>query len=95
VSRFSIQLARAAIRELDRLPAAVRDQIVGDIEDLAKAPIGRPPRIKRLRGYTGPFYRLRSGDFRVIYRVDGELVTVLSVMNRRDLERALKQLGIT
>ena len=95
MSRFSIQLTRAAMRELDGLPETARDQIIADLRGLATAPIGRPPRIKRLRGHTGPLYRLRSGDFRVIYRVDGERVTVLSIINRRELDRALRQLGIT
>ncbi|MGH2374751.1 MAG: type II toxin-antitoxin system RelE family toxin [bacterium] len=92
--RFRIQLARAAARDLDRLSSKARDQIVQDLQALEEEPIGRPPRMKRLRGFPFPLFRLRSGDYRVIYRVDEDLVTVMRIIERKDLERALKQLGL-
>ncbi len=33
-----------------------------------------------------------SGDYRVLYRIDETLVTVMRVINRRDLDRTLRQL---
>jgi len=94
VSARPIQLTRTAAKDLDRLDPAPRDQLVRDLRDLQTDPTGRPPRIKRLRGYGAPLYRLRSGDFRIVYRLDDDLITVLRVINRRDLERALRQLGL-
>jgi mRNA-degrading endonuclease RelE of RelBE toxin-antitoxin system len=93
VSRRTVQLTRAATKDLDRLSDGLRAAIVQDLYALCTDPIGRPPRIKRLRGCGGPVYRLRSGEYRIVYRVDAELITVLRVMNRRDLERALRQPG--
>jgi mRNA-degrading endonuclease RelE of RelBE toxin-antitoxin system len=92
VSDRPIQLTRTATKDLDRLDPGLRDQLVRDLRDLPTAPTGRPPRIKRLRGYGAPLYRLRSGDYRVL--VDADLITVLRIINRRDLERALRQLGL-
>ncbi len=89
-----IQLTRTAVKDLDRLDPALRDQLVRDLRDLQTDPTGRPPRIKRLRGYGAPLYRLRSGDYRVVYRLEEDLITVLRIINRRDLERALRQLGL-
>ncbi len=89
-----IHLTRTAVKDLNRLDPALRDQLVRDITDLQTSPTGRPPRIKRLRGYGAPLYRLRSGDYRVVYRLDEDLITVLRIINRRDLERALRQLGL-
>lgn len=89
-----IQITRTAAKDLDRLDPALRDQLVRDLRDLQTDPTGRPPRIKRLPGYGAPLYRLRSGDYRVVYRLDDDLITVLRVINRRDLERALRQLGL-
>ncbi|MDP2625753.1 MAG: hypothetical protein Q8Q58_02455, partial [Candidatus Rokubacteria bacterium] len=57
--------------------------------------VGRPPRIKRLKGFPFPLYRLRSGDYRVLDRIDEALVTVMRIINRRDLERTLRQFGFT
>jgi mRNA-degrading endonuclease RelE of RelBE toxin-antitoxin system len=54
-----------------------------------------PPRIKRLKGFAFPLYRLRSGDYRVLYRIDEAAVTVMRVINRKDLERTLRQLRLS
>ncbi|HEV8306045.1 MAG TPA: type II toxin-antitoxin system RelE/ParE family toxin [Methylomirabilota bacterium] len=91
---FQVQLTRAAVRDLDALPPADRDRITGDVVALAENAIGRPPRIRRLRGLAFPVYRLRSGDHRVLYRVDGPVVTVMRVVDRRDLDRAIRSLGL-
>ena len=92
--RRTVQLTRAATNDLDRFDPALRDQLVRDLRDLQTDPIGRPPRINRMRGYGAPVYRLRSGDYRIVYRLDEDLITVLRIINRHDLERALKQLGL-
>ena len=57
---------------------------------LARDPL--PPRAaaKKLKGYRPPLYRLRAGDYRVLYRVAQRTVTVLRVIDRRDLARILE-----
>ena len=65
------------------------------LRSLEKEPVGRPPRIKRLKGFPFPLYRVRSGDYRVLYRIDEAVVTVMRVINRKDLERTLRQFGFT
>lgn len=92
MSRFAIQLTRSAAKDLDTLPHADRDQLLQDLGELALTPVGRPPRIKRLRGFSFPLYRLRSRDYRVLYRVDETQVTVMRIVNRRDLERIVRRL---
>lgn len=88
-----VQLTRAAVADLDRLPTADREHVSDDLRTLAERPVGGPPRIKRLRGFDFPLYRLRSGSYRVLYRIDESIVTVMRVINRRDLERTLRRLG--
>jgi mRNA interferase RelE/StbE len=92
VSQFTVQLTRAAAKDLDRLPASVRDQVIQDLRALEEGPIGPPPRMKRLKGFPFRLYRLRAGDYRVLYRIDLDLITVMRVINRKDLERTLRQL---
>ena len=62
------------------------------MQALEKNPGGDPPRIKRLKGFSFPLYRLRSGEYCVLYRVDEALVTVMRVINRKDLEKTLRRL---
>ena len=49
--------------------------------------------IKKLKTVTKrPLYRLRVGDFRVLYEIENEYVYVLSIVRRDDLERAIRQM---
>ena len=43
--------------------------------------------IKKLEDMEPPEWRLRVGDYRVRYRKDGELFTILAVANRREANR--------
>lgn len=63
-----------------------------DLATLYDRAVDRPPRVKRLKGFRAPLYRLRSGDFRILYRIDGTTVTVLRLIDRKDLERTLRRL---
>jgi len=92
VTRPRIELTRAATKDLDRLPGSSRDQVLADVRTLQSDPLGSPPRVKRLRGFGIPLHRLRSGDYRVLYRLDADVVTVMRIVDRKDLERQLRQL---
>jgi len=49
--------------------------------------------VKSIHGIDGPFYRLRVGDHRVMYDIitEDRVVLVLRIIDRRDLERWLRQ----
>lgn len=95
MSPYTIQLTRAAWRDLDSAVRSARDEVVEDLRTLEKTPLDRPPRVRRLRGFPFPLYRLRSGDHRVLHRIDGEVVTILRVIDRKDLERVLRRAGLS
>lgn len=95
MSPHTIQLTRAAQRDLDSLVESARSQVVQDLRTLEKTPLDSPPRVRRLRGFPFPLYRLRSGDHRVLYRIDVEVVTILRVIDRKDLERVLRRAGLS
>ena len=69
------------------------------ITDLIQKFLGDAPtrvsqtRIKRLRGYESPQYRLRVGDFRVLYDVIGDEVLVLRVLAKSDVAEYLREMG--
>ena len=66
---YRIVLKKSAKKFIDRLPRNEKARIVAAIEQL---PNGED--IKQLKGHPG-MYRLRVGEYRVIYTVDhGELV---------------------
>lgn len=89
---FAVVLTDHAAADLDALPIRVRLQIGQDIASLTRDPLPPRPGTKKLKGYRPPLYRLRAGDYRVLYRVAGKTVTIIRVIARRDLERALDSL---
>jgi mRNA-degrading endonuclease RelE of RelBE toxin-antitoxin system len=48
--------------------------------------------LKTIRGTEGDFHRARVGDWRIMYDVlpDDKVLLVLGIVNRRDLERWLR-----
>ncbi len=60
------------------------------VDALAKNP--RPPGIEALRGEKD-LYRLRAGDYRIIYRIQDRalVVLVLAIGHRREVYRTLKR----
>ncbi len=86
---FAVVLTDRAVADLDAVTLKVRLQVAQDIASLARGPL--PPRagVKKLKGYRPPLYRLRAGDYRVLYRVAQRTVMVLRVIDRRDLDRIL------
>lgn len=81
---FRIELSPAAARQLKRLDASARRRVQAAIQLLADEP--RPPGATRLVGGTGE-WRVRTGDYRVVYEIvdDVLLVLVLAVGHRREI----------
>lgn len=72
-----VAYSRSAIKALRRAPANVASRIREKIEQVAKDPKALAANIKRLEGRKG--YRLRVGDWRVIFERDGDNLIVLDV----------------
>lgn len=83
---YRITIAPAAVRELAKLPIDARLAVADVISALAHEP--RPPGVKKLSGSKGS-YRIRVGDYRVLYSIADRVLTVVVVKvgNRRDVYR--------
>jgi len=83
VTTFRIELRPAAVTALRKLDPAVRFRMQGAIALLADDP--RPPASRPLRGRPG--YRVRVGDYRIIYTVadDVLLIVVVTLGHRREV----------
>ncbi len=73
----------SAEKDMDRLPAEIHTRLARKILSLEVNP--RPAGVKKLSGRQE--YRLRVGDYRVLYVVDDEIdtVTVVAVGHRREV----------
>ena len=83
---YLIEFAPKAKRQLKYLPREIQERLTPRIEALAKDP--RPEGIKKLEGEPN-LYRLRVGDYRIIYQIrDKELlILVVKIGHRREVYR--------
>lgn len=83
---YRITVAPAAVRSLRKLDPQARRRVQAVIEILADDP--RPPGAKKRAGGVGE-WRVRTGDYRVIYEVDDGVLCVLvvAVGHRREIYR--------
>jgi len=84
--KYKVRLARSASREIERLPKPVLKRVLRHLETLEETPFPRGTR--KIRG-AKDLWRLRVGDYRMVYRVDQEAreIVVLIVRHRREVYR--------
>lgn len=81
MKRYRVELLASAARALRKLPADGKRRVQAMLELLAEDP--RPPAARKLTGR--PEWRVRSGDYRVIYAIEDDRLLVLVVtLGRRD-----------
>ena len=82
---YEVAILRRALKELAQLSQKDRLRVEADVEALGSNP--RPHGSRKLTGRDG--YRIRSGDYRVVYEINDGLrsVTVLHVGHRKDIYR--------
>ncbi|MEO6068598.1 MAG: type II toxin-antitoxin system RelE/ParE family toxin [Gemmatimonadota bacterium] len=80
---YRIEFTEDAESEFEQLPRKIQRQVGARIEALADDP--RPDGVKKLKGSRNE-YRIRSGDFRILYQVYDQrvLVVVVRVADRKN-----------
>jgi mRNA interferase RelE/StbE len=87
VARYRLLIKRSAARELESLGLRDdRQRVVARINALAENP--RPPGAEQLAGQEGR-YRVRQGNYRILYEVrDADaIVTVVKIGDRKEVYR--------
>ena len=82
---YAVHLRPAAARELRKLDRTAQDRVAKVIALLAEDP--RPPAAKLLTGNEQPrLWRVRTGDYRIVYTIDDVvlIVLVIAVRHRRE-----------
>jgi len=81
--RLRIAPTKHFLRELKKLPAPVRARILFAIEDMMSDPYAGV----RLRGELDGLLRWRSGDYRIIYKIDEgkQLLVLIDVGSRKSI----------
>jgi len=82
---YQITITQSALKELSKLSKATLKKVEKAIDGLSENP--RPEGVKKLKGISEALYRIRSGDYRVIYAVDDaiHIVDIRKVGHRKDI----------
>ncbi|MEK7720451.1 MAG: type II toxin-antitoxin system RelE/ParE family toxin [Bacteroidota bacterium] len=80
---YKLFIEKAVYKQLKNIPEKDYQKIMTSIATLANNP--RPPGCKKLKGRPG--YRLREGNFRVIYEINDKIltVTVIEAGDRKEI----------
>ena len=83
---FRIEWKKSTRKDLRKLPSNAADKIVEAVENLAANPF--PHGVEKLSG-SEHAYRIRLGDYRIVYEVvtESKLVEIQHVRHRKDVYR--------
>ena len=81
--KYSVEIRRKAQKELAKITQPYRTKIIETIKELEKSPY--PHNCKKLSGREA--WRIRVGDYRIIYEVNGEklIILIIKVGHRREI----------
>jgi mRNA interferase RelE/StbE len=83
---YALRFARAARRELEALDTMMVRRLFPAIESLAREP--RPRGCRKVQG-ADKLWRIRVGDYRVLYTIDDQtrIIDILAIRHRSDADR--------
>jgi len=81
--RYDVQFKPRAVRDIERLPSRTQAQILAGIDEMSNDLKGD---IKRLTNFT-PEYRLRVGDYRVLFELEEKTIVIYRIRHRREAYR--------
>jgi mRNA interferase RelE/StbE len=78
--KYTSELKLKAIKDLKSIPVKERERIVGRIERMEEDLQGD---VKKLTNHT-PEYRMRSGNYRVLFEIEEAKIVVYRVLHRKE-----------
>jgi mRNA interferase RelE/StbE len=82
--KFRVEVKEPAQRQIAKLSPPIARRIVASLESLEQNPYPRGKTAIRLKGHEN-LYRLRVGDWRVVYEIAGDGVAILYVGKREEV----------
>ena len=83
---YTLVFSTEAVKDIKKLDAVVKKRLQRKLIDFSKLN-NVSPVAKKLVNYEAGQYRLRVGDYRVIFDLSSNTVHVLRVRHRRDVYR--------
>jgi mRNA interferase RelE/StbE len=89
IGMFNIIFDKSAEKDLENLPNNLIRRVLRVIEKLADDP--KPIGVKKLKGSDEDLYRIRSGDYRIVYAINDsvKIVNIRRIRHRKEVYRNL------
>ncbi len=81
--RYDVRFKPRAIIDIEGLPSRIQGRVLARIEEMSDDLKGD---VRRLTNFT-PEYRLRIGDLRVLFEIEGETIIIYRIRHRREAYR--------
>ncbi len=81
--KYDVQFKPRAVKDIESLPVRAQSKVIRDIEKMSD---GLKGDVKKLTDFT-PEYRLRVGDYRVLFELENHSIVIYRVRHRRDVYR--------
>ena len=90
---FEVRLTKTAEEDLQKIALKTEARILEKIKILETTPFPTIKPIKKIKGSKKiPLFRLRIGNYRVIYCIKESTVFVLIIVNKREFDKELRGL---
>lgn len=85
---YKIEFTKSASKEFLKLTQQIKDRIISSLQVLATNPYSELIKFKKLKGVVD-LYRIRIGDYRVVYEVKNEVlkIVVIKIGHRKEIYR--------
>lgn len=85
--KYEVQISESAEKSLEKVPKKDRSRIIEKIDTLVEDPM--PQGSIKLHGHKESLYRIRSGNYRVVYSIkkDVLIILVVDIEHRREVYR--------
>ncbi|MCD6115390.1 type II toxin-antitoxin system RelE/ParE family toxin [bacterium] len=93
---FRIEFTKRAVKELKKLPVQIQKQILNKTIILETEPFQFKNKIKKIKGFKFPCFRLRadtySDSYRIFYGIEKNIIFVLRIIAKKDADKIIAQI---
>ena len=83
VEKYELVYTRRAVKDIRALDAVIRKRLKKAFEQLERHPFRQAKKL--VKSQVAGEYRVRVGNYRIIFDVDGATLTILRVQHRREV----------
>ncbi len=80
---YDVQFKPRAVKDIERLPSRVQNRLLARIEEMSNDLKGDVKKLTNLM----PEYRLRVGDYRVLFEIEDRMIVIYRIRHRREAYR--------